>query len=314
MAINFPTGLDSFPDPTPTSEMSSPSHSGLHVDVNSAVEALQAKVGVNGSTVATSLDYKVTNGIHNALNVDSGVLFVDAANNRVGVNTTSPTEALQVQGTIKQVNGGSGDYSYMTLSTSGLSLTGDNTDSLSASPSTLTITSNDLQNVHTINSSSISMTNYTSGNVTQIDNDGNITFAGILSGGTINSLKEKWYTTINAPSGNVNVDVGVSSAWYSTLNATGNFTLRIRYDTFTTLSSKMDVDESITVVFANTNGTTPYYPSVFQIDGVTQTPKWQGGTAPTGGNASSVDVYVYTIIKTSSTPTYAVFASQTRFA
>ena len=33
------------------------------------------------------------------VNVDSGVLFVDATNNRVGVNTTTPDAALQVVGT-----------------------------------------------------------------------------------------------------------------------------------------------------------------------------------------------------------------------
>lgn len=59
MAINFPTSLDTFSDPTPTSEMSNPSHSGLHVDINSAVEALEARVGVTNSTVATSLTYRI---------------------------------------------------------------------------------------------------------------------------------------------------------------------------------------------------------------------------------------------------------------
>lgn len=44
------------------------------------------------------------------------------------------------------------------------------------------------------------------------------------------------------------------------------------------------------------------------------TPEWQGGTAPSAGNASSIDVYVYTIIKTAATPTYTVFGSQTQFA
>jgi hypothetical protein len=60
MAITYPVSLDTFSDPTPTSEMSSPSHSGLHTDINSAVEALQAKVGVDSSAVTTSLDYRVS--------------------------------------------------------------------------------------------------------------------------------------------------------------------------------------------------------------------------------------------------------------
>ncbi len=81
----------------------------------------------------------------------------------------------------------------------------------------------------------------------------------------------------------------------------------------TTLSSLLAVGDSITVVWANTNGTTAYWPSTFQVDGSSITPKWQGGTAPTGGNASAIDLYSYTIVKTAATPTYTVFASQTQF-
>lgn len=61
MAINYPTSLDTFTDPSATSPLTSPSHSGLHTDINSAVEALETKVGVNSSTVTTSLDFKTTN-------------------------------------------------------------------------------------------------------------------------------------------------------------------------------------------------------------------------------------------------------------
>jgi len=76
----------------------------------------------------------------------------------------------------------------------------------------------------------------------------------------------------------------------------------------------MDVGDSLTVVFLVTQGSTAYYNSAVQIDGTSVTPKWQGGSAPTAGNASSIDVYTYTIIKTAATPTYTVFASQTKFA
>jgi hypothetical protein len=62
-----------------------------------------------------------------------------------------------------------------------------------------------------------------------------------------------------------------------------------------------------------TNGATAYYPTVFQVDGSAVTPKWQAGSAPSAGNASSVDVYVFTVLKTASA-TFTVFASQTQFA
>ncbi len=59
MATNFPTSLDALTNPQSTDPLTSPSHADQHANANDAIEALQAKVGVNGSTVATSLDYKV---------------------------------------------------------------------------------------------------------------------------------------------------------------------------------------------------------------------------------------------------------------
>ena len=65
-----------------------------------------------------------------------------------------------------------------------------------------------------------------------------------------------------------------------------------------------------------TQGATAYYNSAVQVDGTGTgvTTKWQGGTAPTSGDTSSVDVYNYVITKTSTTPTYTVLASVTKFA
>ncbi len=62
-----------------------------------------------------------------------------------------------------------------------------------------------------------------------------------------------------------------------------------------------------------TQGATAYYQSGMQIDGTSVTPKWAGGTAPTAGNASSIDVYTFVVIKTASA-TFTVLASQTKFA
>jgi hypothetical protein len=75
----------------------------------------------------------------------------------------------------------------------------------------------------------------------------------------------------------------------------------------------MSTGQSLTVAFLVTQGSTAYYNSVVQIDGSSVTPKWQGGEAPAAGNASGIDAYVYTIIKTGSA-TFTVLASQTRFA
>lgn len=59
MATGFPTSLDALTNPTSGQALNSPSHSGQHTNANDAIEALQAKVGVNSSAVTTSLDYKM---------------------------------------------------------------------------------------------------------------------------------------------------------------------------------------------------------------------------------------------------------------
>ena len=98
-----------------------------------------------------------------------------------------------------------------------------------------------------------------------------------------------------------------------TTNQTANRIMNFRGDASTTLDSIMATDESMTVALLMPQGSTAYYVNGVQIDGTTVTPKWQGGSAPTGGNASSIDVYTFTIIKTAAA-TFTVLASQTQFA
>lgn len=58
-ATSFPTSLDVFTNPTATSKTNSPSHATQHANANDAVEAIEAKVGIDGSAVTTSFDYKL---------------------------------------------------------------------------------------------------------------------------------------------------------------------------------------------------------------------------------------------------------------
>ena len=61
MATNFPTSLDTFTNPTATDTLDSPPHDQQHANINDAVEALEAKVGINSSADTNSLDYNVNN-------------------------------------------------------------------------------------------------------------------------------------------------------------------------------------------------------------------------------------------------------------
>ena len=116
-------------------------------------------------------------------------------------------------------------------------------------------------------------------------------------------------TTTSAPAATQAINFVTSGTWYFTGNATSNITLNIRGNGGTTLNSLLSVGESATVALLITNGATPYYPNVIQVDGSTVTPRWSGGTAPSAGNASGVDVYSITVIKTAATPTYTVLAA-----
>ena len=136
----------------------------------------------------------------------------------------------------------------------------------------------------------------------------------LVSNKILNTTEERWNVVASASTGTINVDAVTSTAWYYTTNATANWTLNFRGNSTTTLNSLLTVGDSITIIFAAAIGATQYRPTTFQIDGSAVTPLWQGGSAPTSGNASSTDLYVFTILKTAATPTYTVFASQTRFA
>lgn len=125
--------------------------------------------------------------------------------------------------------------------------------------------------------------------------------------------KEKISVTGAGLAAESNISLSTASIYYYNADATANSNINLYYThTSGTLDSKMLTGESATFAIIVQNGTTAYWPSVFKIDGNTVTPKWQGGTAPTGGNASSNDIYVYNIIKTGANA-FTVFASQTKF-
>ena len=137
---------------------------------------------------------------------------------------------------------------------------------------------------------------------------------GTNTGSTLVGPEERTTVSATAATGTIAYDAVTQGVLYFTSNASANWTLNIRGNSGTTLSSILAVGDAITVTHLVTNGATAYYNSALQIDGSAVTPKYQGGTAFAAGNASSIDAYVYTVVKTAATPTYTVFASQTKFA
>lgn len=127
------------------------------------------------------------------------------------------------------------------------------------------------------------------------------------------SIAEVDTISATAATGTINYDVATQSVMYYSSNASGNWTLNFRGSSGNTMDSMLATGEVVSATFLVTQGATAYYNSAVTIDGTSVTPKWQGGTAPTSGNASSVDCYTYVIQKVGSA-SYVVLASQTKFA
>jgi hypothetical protein len=138
----------------------------------------------------------------------------------------------------------------------------------------------------------------------------NANVSGKLS---ITSVGEPLTVSATAATGTITIDYFNNPTVFYTANATANWTLNVRGNSILTMNNTIAVNEMATVVFMAQQGATAYYANVIQIDGTTITPKWQGGTAPSSGNVTSIDSYALSILKTAAN-TYTVFASQTKFA
>jgi len=135
------------------------------------------------------------------------------------------------------------------------------------------------------------------------------TIAGLTTTGQVFDYPfENWYINSAAFAGyTAYIQTNNSAVHYLTGTSTANGTLNITAASGTTLNSVMATGQAITFSLLITN-TTAYYANAYQVDGSAVTPKWSGGTAPSAGNASAVDIYQFTILKTGSAA-FTVFAA-----
>ena len=97
---------------------------------------------------------------------------------------------------------------------------------------------------------------------------------------------------------------------YYTTTETTTSTPNIKFNSSTTLDSVLGIGEAISVTIITTAAAAAYSDQL-TIDGTAVVENWVGGSAPTGGGASGVDIYSYTIIKTASA-TFTVIANQSK--
>ena len=132
--------------------------------------------------------------------------------------------------------------------------------------------------------------------------------APTLTAPVVISPEERMTVTAAAPASTQNFDADTQGVLYLTGNTANDWTLNVRGSSGTTINSKLAVGDSTTVALLVTNGSTAYKHTALTIDGSAQTVKWSGGTAPSAGNASAVDAYSFTIIKTAAS-TYTVLGA-----
>jgi hypothetical protein len=99
---------------------------------------------------------------------------------------------------------------------------------------------------------------------------------------------------------------------YTTDNASGNITLNFKGNLTTTINTLLGNGQSVTATYVAKTGSTPYGVIGIQIDSVAQSIKWASNVVP-AQVANTQTSYVFTIVKTSTTPTYDVLASATRY-
>lgn len=257
---------------------------------------------------------------------NDGTNVVEAVNVSPTVNLAS-----DVTGTLPVANGGTGITSFGTgvATALGQNVTGSGSIVLSTSPTLTTPALGTPSAITLTNGTGLPISTGVSGlgsNVaTFLATPSSANLASALTDETgsglamfnanplITTARETVTVSATAATGTVNFDAITQSVLYYTTNASGNWTLNVRGNSGTSLDSIMSTGQSMTLVFLVTQGSTAYYQTALTIDSNSVTPKWQGGSAPSAGNASSIDAYVITIVKTGSA-TFTVFESQTQFA
>ena len=128
-------------------------------------------------------------------------------------------------------------------------------------------------------------------------------------------LKEAVTVTAGKLSDNLNLDIANGNVFLFTTAESTTSTPNLRYNSSTTLDSKMAVGDCLSVTIITTANASAFSAQL-TIDGAAVTENWTGGSAPSAGGSSGVDIHAYTIIKTGTSGTlandYTVIANFTK--
>ena len=107
-----------------------------------------------------------------------------------------------------------------------------------------------------------------------------------------------------------NIDLANGMVHYFTTQETTTSTPNIRYNATVSLDSMMNIGEAVSISIITTAAAAAYSAQL-TIDGNNVTEYWIGGSAPSDGGSSGIDIYTYNIIKTAGA-TFTVIASQSK--
>lgn len=115
MTTNYPNDLDSLIRPSGSDKLDAPSHSGHHRNLADSVEAVQAHIGVSGSTVSSSVEYRLHNTSsghdHNGINSKPVALGTSGSTDLSSGYFTDFTTETRVGDAISQINAALKDIS-----------------------------------------------------------------------------------------------------------------------------------------------------------------------------------------------------------
>ena len=124
------------------------------------------------------------------------------------------------------------------------------------------------------------------------------------------TLREKVNVTAGKLSDNLNIDLANGMVHLFTTAESTTAVPNIRVNGSTSLNSVMAIGESVVVTLITTANASAYSANM-TIDGAAQTERWIGGSAPSDGGSTGVDIHSFTIIKTASA-TFTVIANHSK--
>ena len=212
-------------------------------------------------------------------------LFTDGVN---VVGLTSLANVVAGVTTVTTLNASSGSFTGNVTATGNVTVTG-NVTAANVAGTTGTFSGN----------VSIGGT-LTYEDVTNVDSVGIVTARGGLT--TQKLLKEEVNVTAGKLSDNTNIYLENGCVHIFTTAESTTSTPAIKYNASTNLKDKMSVGESVVVTLITTAAAGGFSAHI-TIDGDAVTENWIGGSAPSGGGSSGVDIHSFTIIKVASSGT-----------